>query len=74
MPRREYLTAEEIGISNGGPQYDNVKPEELFSATADAVLAARVREKNPRRYQELRREWQYRLGERRRPNQHYDGA
>ncbi len=73
MARREWLTAEEIERSNNAPAYEHVTPEQLFGKTSDANLAARVLAKNPRRYRELRREWQYQLGERKRPVSHYDG-
>ena len=42
------LTEEEEAQSLVGPTFANVTPEMIFSASADAVLAAQVRKLNPK--------------------------
>lgn len=74
MPFREWLTAEEIERSDNAPAYEHVTPEQLFGPKSDAMLATRILEKNPRRYQELKRQWKYRLGELKPPVSYFDGG
>jgi hypothetical protein len=71
---RNYFTADELERSANAPKYADVQPEQLFGLNAGPNLAARILEKNPVRYRELRREMQYRRGERKRPSRDYDGS
>jgi hypothetical protein len=66
------LTAKELEQSASGPKFESIKPADLFSATASCALAQRVRTQNPRRYFELRLEWQYITGQEQRPDSFYD--
>jgi hypothetical protein len=68
---RHNLNAEEVELSRTGPQFADVTPAQLFSASADAVLAARVRVGNPARYWALKQEWEYQTGVLKKPENYY---
>jgi hypothetical protein len=71
-PAQRELTAEELERSESGPAFAEVKAEQLFSASADYVLAARVLRLNPRRYRELKAGWDFANGRPRRDPAFYD--
>jgi hypothetical protein len=66
------LTEAELEQSEVGPSFAGVTAEQLFSARSDFALASRVQRTNPRRYLELRQEWQFVSGAEPRPSSYWD--
>jgi len=66
------LTAREIAISDNGPSFATVSAADIFSPTGNYALGARIMRENPRRYFELKREYDFEIGVRLRPSSYYD--
>ena len=51
--------------------FSDVKPEQLFGPASDGFLAQRVASQNLPRYRELRTEYDYIIGMKKRPDSYY---
>ena len=70
-----YLNSDELSRSRAaGNHFADIDPETVFGPKANGNLASLIHRESPEAYIRLRTEYEYRIGERRRPDDHFGRA